>query len=253
MIVYKRRRLGIFYIYKKEEADSNGVEYRYWKECKEGEYALTDDDYVGMVVRVYQSKEGKIFNMPWGRYFLKDRRYEQERMTYSDKRGSPNFANRNGLDGFVMKTNGVKSARPFAFVYSRLLVSGKQVNYRELAERYFGEYKNPMAVLKRRLKNEEFMEVVSKEVAGLLSKYGVDEEFIIKEGFMEAVKIAKEKKNGDLLLKTSVELAKLAGMYPDKKVVTNQVSIRETRDMNGLIEKESLELKQVKSEREISQ
>lgn len=253
MIVYRRKRLGVFFIYRKEEADREGIEYKYWKECKEGEYALTDDGFVGMVLRVNVNRIGKIFNTVWGRYFLKDRSYDRDRMTYADKKGSPNVANKNGLDGFVMKTNGRLSAKEFAYVYSRMLVSGKKINYSELAERFFGEYKRPKVVLKRRLKSELFMDAVNKEVMKLLSKHGIDEEYIVKEGFMAAIDIAKEAKDGTLLLKSAIELAKLAGMYPDKKVTTNQISIRETRDIGGMIEKESMELTQVKSEREISQ
>jgi len=37
VIVYRRKRLGVFFIYRKEEADREGIEYKYWKECKEGE------------------------------------------------------------------------------------------------------------------------------------------------------------------------------------------------------------------------
>ena len=48
-------------IYTKDEAENEGVEYKYWKEAKKGDYALSDDNYVAKVIqhREYES------NMPF--------------------------------------------------------------------------------------------------------------------------------------------------------------------------------------------
>lgn len=38
-------------IYTREEADDAGVEYKHWKEAKQGEYMVTDDDWVAKVIK----------------------------------------------------------------------------------------------------------------------------------------------------------------------------------------------------------
>ena len=52
-ISIKHKDVGkrVYNIYTKDEADTKGVDYKYWKEANKGEYALTDDNYVGEVIQ----------------------------------------------------------------------------------------------------------------------------------------------------------------------------------------------------------
>ena len=37
-------------IFKKEEAKDKDIDYKYWREANEGEYGLSDDNYVAKVI-----------------------------------------------------------------------------------------------------------------------------------------------------------------------------------------------------------
>jgi hypothetical protein len=50
----------VYNIYMQEEADSEGIEYKYWKECDPGHMALTDDGWVTKLIKrkEYTNKHG---------------------------------------------------------------------------------------------------------------------------------------------------------------------------------------------------
>ena len=37
-------------VYRREEADKNNLNYKYWREANEGEYGISDDNYVAKVI-----------------------------------------------------------------------------------------------------------------------------------------------------------------------------------------------------------
>jgi len=64
MDTLKRKANGVnkvFNIYTEEEAESEGLPYLHWKEAKEGDYAATDDGYVGLCIgrKDYTDKNGR--------------------------------------------------------------------------------------------------------------------------------------------------------------------------------------------------
>jgi len=49
-IDHKDKGLTTYTIYRKEEADKEGLKYVYWKKADIGDYAISDDDYVAKVI-----------------------------------------------------------------------------------------------------------------------------------------------------------------------------------------------------------
>ena len=57
-------------IFKKKEADSDNLPYKYWREANEGEYGLSDDDYVAKVISKSIYKPTSIYvRYPFGYTF----------------------------------------------------------------------------------------------------------------------------------------------------------------------------------------
>ena len=50
-IRHKDIGLVSYRVYRKEEADKEKINYKYWKEAKEGDYAVSDDEYVSQVIK----------------------------------------------------------------------------------------------------------------------------------------------------------------------------------------------------------
>ena len=59
-IKHKDKGKVTYSVYTKTEADKADLAYKYWKEAEKGEYALTDDNYVGKVIqkKKYDSSNG---------------------------------------------------------------------------------------------------------------------------------------------------------------------------------------------------
>ena len=50
-IRHRDKGLRQYSIFTKEEADNEGIEYKHWKEAEIGDYAISDDGYVAMVIQ----------------------------------------------------------------------------------------------------------------------------------------------------------------------------------------------------------
>ncbi len=50
-----------YIIYTKKEAKLAKIPYKHWQESNQGEYALTDDDYVAKIIKKkeYEDKQGR--------------------------------------------------------------------------------------------------------------------------------------------------------------------------------------------------
>ena len=60
-----------YIIYTKEEAIKAKVPFRHWQKAKQGDYALTDDDYVARLIKKkeYTAQDGRnsyYFRFPFG-------------------------------------------------------------------------------------------------------------------------------------------------------------------------------------------
>ena len=57
-------------VFDKKEADSNQINYKYWKEANEGEYGLSDDNYVAKVISKSKYKPTSVYiRFPFGYTF----------------------------------------------------------------------------------------------------------------------------------------------------------------------------------------
>lgn len=250
MIIHRRRLLGEFILYTVEEAKELGIEYSHWSIAEEGKYCITDDGLVCIVRMVKPTKDGTCVYLPFGHYFTRKGK-PREKALYEGPKKSSNVKNKNGYIGFLLNTKSRDSIKPLIMVMARAMVEGKKFSRaeeEELAKQYFHWRKKPHKVFKEVMRNELVMAEVSKEIGNILAQYGVTEEFVIKEGFVKSMEIAKKQNNGTLLLKTSVELAKMLGMYPDKSTVTSQMTVTETQYLDDMIERESKQLLELKNE-----
>ena len=65
----------VYTVYRKNEAEDKEIEYKYWRNAEEGDYAISDDDYVSKVIskRVYKATDGRdsiYLRFPWGNTFF---------------------------------------------------------------------------------------------------------------------------------------------------------------------------------------
>ena len=209
-IDHKDKGLTTYNIYRKEEADKEGIKYVYWKMADVGEYAVSDDDYVAKVInkKEYPSNHNKnniYLRFPWGYTFFNPK-YDSKKLKVSGR-----------------KTNTTMTGKPM------LEVKSKQDMMKNLAKAYSVTWDYNLALdmvlgsytptefkkWKRMMKTEVFEKMIKEELADLLTDHGLDKTYTL-----------------DLL-------AKVIAMAEDKKDVTNLMrAVENLQGMHGMKEKQ---------------
>jgi hypothetical protein len=171
-----------FFVYKKEEADNDGLLYTEWKDADAGEYALTDDGYVGKCIN---------------------------RKEYTDKQGR--------CKTFVKLCCGVGwTTRNAKLLYE--------------PNRDFGLYSQ--------VKPDYW---VRKEVKTTRFK-GITQDMVL-ELHLEAIDVARKKKDPSNMLRATENLMDLLEMKPGKKVITESMDFSLTSSIADQIESEEKRVK----------
>ena len=209
-IDHKDKGLTTYTVYRKEEADKEGIEYVYWKMANMGQYAISDDNYVAKVInrKEYPSNHDKdniYLRFPWGYTFFNPK-YASKKLKVSGR-----------------KTNTTMSGKPM------LEVKSKQDMMKNLAKAYSVTWDYNLALdmvlgsytptefkkWKRMMKTEVFEKMIKEELADLLTDHGLDKTYTL-----------------DLL-------AKVIAMAEDKKDVTNLMrAVENLQGMHGMKEKQ---------------
>lgn len=229
-------------IFTKEEADKEKIKYVDWREAQIGQWALSDDGYVGQVIKrkTYTTKASLLKDFvrtPWGYTFLN-----------KDKGGKFNAEGRksnttlSGKKDTEVRCNSPRMkllAKVYAIMGSKRK-SIESVYGTDLAKpQYFG--------IKTSMKTKYFKENVKKEHAELLSKHGFTEDYTM-ELLQETIEMAKGKKDVTNLMKAVDNLQDLHGMKEkDTQVDTKQIEVYRKKNLIDSIgaTEEGLKLKEV--------
>lgn len=184
-----------FRIYERHEADEAGIEYVYWQQAEPGEWALTDDGFVGQCLKRkhYDNVRGGSylitfsFARKWmcrGDEVLHFARFYEHR-SFSRTKAQPwgkEEAGRPRMD------------RALGLLARFFIESGGRLTEKhyQLAGRMWRDHdKDPVASIKVQLRNEHVMSVFQQKIAELLSERGIDEKAVI-EGYEEVREQALE-------------------------------------------------------------
>ena len=203
-------------VYRKEEAEKEGIRYVYWKMVQPGGYALSDDDYVAKCInrKEYPSnhdKDNVYLRFPWGYTFFNPK-YASKKLNVSGR-----------------KTNTTMSGKPM------LEVKSKQDMMKNLAKAYsvtwdynlsldmvLGSYTpSEFKKWKRMMKTEVFSKMIKEELADLLSDHGLDKTYTL-DLFAQVITMAKDKKDVTNLLRAVENLQGMHGMKEKSLVKTTE-------------------------------
>lgn len=226
-------------VYTEEEAIAEGLSYSHWKEAQEGEYCLSDDGYVSLVI--------------------KRKRYE------SDK-SQPTLYLRTAY-GYVMHNPKSKTQKFYAEGRSTpwtlsgkpaLEVQSRSERWKNLALAYVSTNFNADLAIdmvlgqttpqqrrrwKRNIRTEEFKRVVREELDILLKESGKDREYVM-ELLEESIQMARDKKDVTNMMRATEKLMSLHGM-DDKDTIktTRQIEGVSTRKLIADVLEEENKLK----------
>ena len=239
-ITIKHRDKGkvSYSIFTKKEADKENIAYKYWKEASKGEYALTDDNYVGKVIqkKKYESSNSVVsyyVRMPFG-YAFHSPKYPNQSLKADGRLSNHTLSGKPQLE--VRK--GTQEWKNLAMVYSVCFNMDLAID---------AVYDNPTAnkirTAKRWMKTQEFKSMVKDELKEVLSEKGYNRSKTI-DLLTEGLEMAKVKNDVTNYLRVVENLQDMLGMK-DKTVTktTTQLEATATRKLLDEINEEEQHLK----------
>jgi len=229
-------------VYTEQEATDDGVKYLYWKDADSGDYAITDDKYVALCInrREYTDKQGrtKTFvklscGVGWaGR---------STTLLYEPNRAA-------GVYSYVKPDHWVKKEvrttrfRNAVAAYVDQVLSNNAIDWDMIGNIYRPNQKTPAATVRRLFKQQEVRQVIDKKLKESLLEKGITQDMML-DLHMEAIDIARKKKDPSNMLRATENLMDLLEMKPGKRVVTESLDYSVTSSIADQIESEEKKLK----------
>ena len=197
-------------VFDKKEADSNEINYKYWKEANEGEYGLSDDNYVAKVISKSKYKPTSVYiRFPFG-YTFYNPNYSSVKLNADGRRANNTIS---GKTHWEVISNGQKM-KNLAMVYAQTMDYDKTINHV-----LDNPSDNQKIMWKRRMKKEKFKDMVRDELQKLLQEHGLTEGYTL-ELLEETIKKAKDKGDITNLMRPVDNLQDMHGMKEKHLVKT---------------------------------
>jgi len=219
----------IYKVYKKDEAEKEGILYKYWRDAESGDWCVSDDDYVSQVIsrRDYQDNAGReniYLRFPWG-YTFYCPKYKSKPLKVAGR-----------------KTNVTQTGQTY------IKVQSKQNKMKSLAMMFAMKPDFDLAIewvlgdvndskkrkWKRTMRTETFKGMVREELGKRLTDHGLNEDYTL-ELLKEAIGLAQSKKDVTNLLKAVENLQDMHGMK-DKHLVKTVDKLEGTATTISLID-----------------
>ena len=209
-----------YHVYKKSEAQELKIQYKYWRDANEGEYGVSDDGYVAKVITRSVYKPISVYvRYPYGYTFF-----------------NPNYATTKLKAGGRMANNTISGK-----THWEVLCGQQKINNLAMAYAQTMDYGKAMGIVldnpsrnqermwKRRMKTENFKDMVRDELQKLLQEHGMTESFTL-ELLEETIKKAKDKGDITNLMRAVDNLQDMHGMK-DKNLIKTTESIEATSNV----------------------
>ena len=207
-------------VFDKKEADSNEINYKYWREANEGEYGLSDDDYVAKVISKSKYKPTSVYiRFPFG-YTFYNPNYSSVKLNVNGRRANNTIS---GKTHWEVISNGQKM-KNLAMVYAQTMDYDKTINHV-----LDNPSDNQKIMWKRRMKKEKFKDMVRDELQKLLQEHGLTEAYTL-ELLEETIKKAKDKGDVTNLMRAVDNLQDMHGMK-DKHIIKTVESLEATSNV----------------------
>lgn len=180
METLERWRLGerrTYKIYSRDEADDLGIKYTYWKKVREGDWGLTDDNYVMECFkrRDFDNGHAEIV-LSGARSWNTSReiRWENRRKNHSwyeptDEKWTAHEAK-------------CKRIKYVAHAAATMLINGDRLDYEFLAKLYRPDIYTAPSIIKKILNEPRAIKMIHQEIEKALTENGVTLDYIIDLG-----------------------------------------------------------------------
>ena len=210
-------------VYRKEEAEEKGIEYKHWREAEQGDYAISDDDYVAKVIkkRSYMAEDGRAsiyLRFAWGYTFFNPK-YASKKLVVAGRKTNVTFTGKS----YIEVQSGQEKMKNLAAMYAL------KPDYDVAIEWALGSVTSSQRrKWKRTMKSEVFRKMVREELSKLLDEHGLNEAYTL-DLLEDAIKMAKDKKDVPSMMRAVENLQDMHGMK--EKYMTKTVDKLESKSI----------------------
>jgi hypothetical protein len=221
----------IYPIYTEQEAIDKGIKYKPWRECSKGEYALSDDGYVGecIYVRSYSKARQKYANFAFGVSWVN----KYSKILYEENKayGTYGMVKPAQWQDREAKTLRAKQA---VKAYVSQLVSDQPIDWNIIGNIYRPDQKTPAATVRRLFKEEKIKKMIDKKLEEVLVSKGITKEMVVQNN-IDAFELAKAKGDPSIMHKINGSFEEYLGMKGAKQVVTDRIEMDITNKIEETI------------------
>jgi hypothetical protein len=226
-----------YIIYTKDEAIQGKVPFRHWQKAKQGEYALTDDDYVARIIKKkeYEASDGRksfYYRLPFG-YIMWDSKYPNKKLNCGGRVTNTTMSGKNWLE-----------VRCNSEDYQDLAFWAAVSDNRDVAiDKVYGSVSvSKRRKLKRHMRTEAFKTMKRDEAQKMLADNMMDADYFI-ELMKQGVEIALKKEDVNGIRGFVNDGMEIHGMKDKETVtVTDKIEAVQTRALIDNINQEENKL-----------
>ena len=233
-INHKDRGRIVYTVYRKNEAEESGIKFKYWKEAEEGDYAISDDDYVSKVItkKSYVAENGRAsiyLRFAWG-YTFYNPKYASKKLVVAGRKTNVTFTGKS----YIEVQAGQDKMKNLAAMYAL------KPDYDVAIEWALGAVTSSQRrKWKRTMKSEVFRKMVREELSKLLDEHGLNEAYTL-DLLEDAIKMAKDKKDVPSMMRAVENLQDMHGMkekYMEKTV--DKIESKSVSMIDDIVKEES--------------
>lgn len=224
-------------VYTQDEADEKKITYKPWKECHAGDFALSDDGYVGECIARNNYKKAIELQFVFGRMWLSDR----ARLLYEPRRESGNYASISTASWDFIESKQARTQRAVD-IYTRMMLGGEGIDWSIIGKAYRPDQKRPDLTAKRLFKQESVKKMVDKKIDEALKERGISEGAVL-DVIADAIGIARVKEDPGTMLRGAEQYIRILDMLPKKAVQTDTMQIDMTSQIVDQIAQEEKRVK----------
>ena len=226
-----------YIIYTEEEAKIASIPYKHWQKSEEGDYALTDDEYVARLIKKkeYTASDGRksyYFRFPFG-YIMWDSKYPNKKLNCGGRVTNTTMSGKNWLE-----------VRCNSDDYQDLAFWAAVTENRDVAiDKVYGSVSvSKRRKLKRHMRTETFKTMKRDEAQKMLASNMMDADYFI-ELMKKGVEIALKKEDVNGIRGFVNDGMEIHGMKDKETVtVTDKLEAVQTRALIDNINQEENKL-----------
>ena len=212
------------------------LKYKHWKDCKEGEWGISDDGYIAQCLAVKTYASGVEMTYPYGKQWVT----KTSKLEFEPHWESKNFNSVSTKSNMELELQKRRS-KDVLDAYMTYIFAGKTPDFEKLGQMYRPDQKKPAWTVKRLLKTKGMKQMIKDKMKEVLTERGIDEGYVL-DTIKDAIGVAKVNEDPGNMIKAAKELSDYLDMKPKAKTQTDTLELDLSHQIEANFEKQTKKL-----------